>query len=97
MSDRPNGLDRLLGYVSAHLPDESKNEPKRLTPEEIDRVRTELSNDLLAFAELMTPVFDHADGIRADLVRRRWSPQAAEQIALIWLVNTVQSIFGARA
>ena len=94
MTQRPNGLERLLGYVSARLGDEPSPEdkPKMPTREEIDHTRNELSNTLLAFAELMSPVFDHADGIRTDLTRRGWSPQAAEQVALVWLINSVQSV-----
>ncbi|MEU3785227.1 hypothetical protein [Streptomyces sp900129855] len=93
MTERPTGLDRLLGYVASHLSDETaaKQGPKGLTPEEIDHKRNELSNSLLVFAELMAPIFDHADGVRADLKRRGWSAQAAEQVALVWLVNTVQN------
>ncbi|MER6632262.1 hypothetical protein ABT301_29280 [Streptomyces sp. NPDC000987] len=99
MTQRPNGLERLLGYVASHLPDEPGTEerPKNLTREEIDRTRNEISNGLLAFGELMTPIFDHADGVRADLTRRGWSAQAAEQVALIWLVNTVQNTFSGLA
>jgi hypothetical protein len=91
MTQRPNGLDRLLGYVAGHTPDEDK--PKMPSREEIDKTRNELSNSLMAFTELMAPIFDHADGIRTDLTRRGWSPETDEQVALTWLNNMVNNAF----
>ncbi|WP_019061762.1 hypothetical protein [Streptomyces prunicolor] len=95
MTQRPTGLDRLLGYVAGRIPDEDSTEdkPKMPSREEIDDTRNELSNSLLAFTELMSPIFDHADGIRTDLTRRGWSPEAAEQVALMWLISMVNSAF----
>ena len=49
-------------------------------------MRHELSNGLLLMAEQMAPIFDAADGMRADLEKRGWSPTAAEQVALAWLM-----------
>ncbi|GGZ72970.1 hypothetical protein ACFOOM_01185 [Streptomyces echinoruber] len=58
---------------------------------DMDRARHEISNALLAMTDLITPIFDKADGMRADLERRGWSPTAAEQVALVWLLNAVNS------
>lgn len=57
-------------------------------------MRHELSNALLIMAEQTAPVFDAADGMRADLEKRGWSPTAAEQVALTWLVSAMGSIAG---
>lgn len=44
------------------------------------------SNGLLEIRQLvLKPAFDAADGIRADLIARGWSAQAAEVIAVPWL------------
>ncbi|MEU2265012.1 hypothetical protein ABZ568_00860 [Streptomyces olindensis] len=96
MTERPNGFDRFLGLMAGHQSDEPAGEDKlkEITREEIDRTRNQLTSSLMAFSELMGPIFDHADGIRADLVRREWSPQAAEQVALVWLINSVQNAVG---
>lgn len=96
MTERPSRIDRLLGYMAAHMSDAPAGEdkPKEITREEIDRTRNQLTSNLMAFSELMGPIFDHADGIRADLERRKWSPQAAEQVALVWLLNSVQNAVG---
>lgn len=62
--------------------------------EELARMREELSNQLLAATEQMAPLFDAADGMKADMEKRGWSPTAAEQVALTWLVSSMQSAFG---
>ncbi|MBD0743532.1 hypothetical protein [Streptomyces sp. CBMA152] len=61
---------------------------------ELDRMRHELSSHLLMIQEQMTPIYDAADGIRADLNARGWSPTAAEQAALTWLCASIQMSFG---
>ena len=53
--------------------------------EDTARARHELSTLLLAATEEMTPIFDAADGMRADMENRGWSPTAAEAVALVWL------------
>ena len=49
----------------------------------------DLVTALLAVNETMGPVFDAADGIKANLERRGWSPTAAEQVALAWLLGAM--------
>lgn len=60
--------------------------------EELARARHELSSLLLAAAEQMTPIFDAADGMRADMEKRGWSPTAAETVALTWLQSMVVKV-----
>ena len=64
------------------------------SPEELARARHELTNGLLAMNEQLTPVFDTADGMRADLEKRGWSPTAAEQVALAWLLAAMNTAMG---
>ncbi|QDN64417.1 hypothetical protein [Streptomyces sp. S1D4-14] len=66
--------------------------PQQPSKAELERMRHELSNALLIMAEQTAPVFDAADGIRADLEKRGWSPTAAEQVALTWLLGAMGSI-----
>jgi hypothetical protein len=65
--------------------------------EDFDRMRHELANTLLAMQQQMGPVFDAADGIRADMEKRGWSPAAAESVALTWLQGMLATIVGGGA
>jgi hypothetical protein len=58
-----------------------------------DRARHELGTAMLAITEQMSPILDAADGMRADLERRGWSPTAAETVALQWLVGAVAQVW----
>lgn len=64
---------------------------------ELDQLRHDLANNLLVMQEQMAPLFDAADGMRADLHKRGWSPTAAEQAALTWLCAAISSAFSAPA
>lgn len=66
--------------------------PDLPTPEELAQQRHDLANAMLVFTEQMTPVFDTADGMRRDLEKRGYSPTAAEQVAIAWLLPTVNGI-----
>lgn len=55
--------------------------------------RTDLSNMLLELGEVFAPILDYADGMKADLERRGWSPTASEQAAATWLVGAIQQAF----
>ena len=56
--------------------------------------RHEMATSLLAMREQMGPIYDTADGMRADLEARGWSPAAGEQAALVWLCSAIQSAMG---
>lgn len=58
-----------------------------------DAQKTELANTLLALGEMFTPIIDYADGMKADLERRGWSPTAAEHASLTWLVGAIGQAF----
>jgi hypothetical protein len=60
-----------------------------MTANDAAKQRAALSASLLEVNEQMSPLFDHADGIRADMERRGWSPTAAEQAALSWLMGAL--------
>jgi hypothetical protein len=64
---------------------------------DLERMRHELSNALLVMAEQTAPIFDAADGMRADLEKRGWSPTAAEQVALAWLLSAMGNAMGGGA
>lgn len=70
------------------------NGPKKPTPAELEAMRHQLSNALLMMSEQMTPIFDAADGVKTDMEKRGWSPTAAEQVALAWLMSAMNSAMG---
>ncbi|MEV4971985.1 hypothetical protein [Streptomyces scopuliridis] len=51
----------------------------------IQEMRETLALSLMDNAELLVPLFDAADGMRADLVKRGWSANIAEYLAGSWL------------
>lgn len=57
--------------------------------EEID-VATILMNGVDSTVQ---PMFDTADGMRADLERRGWSPTAAEAMAASWLATGLAALW----
>jgi hypothetical protein len=64
------------------------------SPDDLARQRHELANAMLTMTEQLTPIFDTADGMRADLEKRGWSPTAAEKVALSWLLGAVGMVMG---
>lgn len=57
-----------------------------------DERRTFLANMMLEMTDVMTPIFDTADGMRADLENRGWSPTAAEAAATAWLTGALHAL-----
>lgn len=55
---------------------------------------SELTDALMRTVDIMTPIIETADGLRTDLERRGWSPTAAEQAALAWLLGAINSAWG---
>jgi hypothetical protein len=64
------------------------------TPQQLDQARHEFASVLLTMAQQLAPLFDAADGIRADMAARGWSPTAAEQAALTWLQGMLAKATG---
>lgn len=58
-------------------------------PDDLAQQRTELTTTLLDAQEQMAPIYDAADGMRAELQSRGWSPASAEQAALTWLCGAI--------
>jgi hypothetical protein len=56
---------------------------------ELARIRTELSNSLLVMQEQIAPIFDAADGMRADLASRGYSTDAVESVVCHWLETVI--------
>lgn len=59
---------------------------------EADAARKQLALNMMQMSEIIAPVFDTADGMRAELEKRGWSPTAAEAAALEWLRGTLGAI-----
>lgn len=59
---------------------------------EAEELRQTLLTSLMGVTEQLAPIFDTAGGMRADLENRGWSPTAAEQIALTWLMGAMGAI-----
>ncbi|KDQ65732.1 hypothetical protein [Streptomyces sp. NTK 937] len=52
----------------------------------VDEQREAWANGLLEIrATLVEPLVDIADGMKADLIARGWSPTVAEHLAATWL------------
>ena len=64
-----------------------------MTAEESAKIRADLSNAMLELTENFTPIIDAADGIKADMERRGWSPTAAETVALEWLRGALSMVW----
>lgn len=63
------------------------------TSDRLAQERTQLATELLTLQEQMAPLYDAADGMRAELQTRGWSPTAAEQAALTWLCAAIAAAF----
>lgn len=50
-----------------------------------DQNKAEITAAMIAGLDALAPLFDTADGMRADMERRGWSPTMAEAIAGNWL------------
>lgn len=59
----------------------------------MERMRQDALNGLMGLVEGTAPIFDAADGMRADLEKRGWSPAAAEQIAMSWVIGALGAVF----
>jgi hypothetical protein len=66
-------------------------EPPLPDLDEMEKARSDLSNGMLSLRESLTPAFDAADGMRADLLARGWSPSAAEILTVTWLQRMVMN------
>jgi hypothetical protein len=70
-------------------PADEPAEPPAPDLDEAAEVRAQLLNAFLTMHEGMSPAFDAADGIRADLVARGWTPTMAEMLVATWLQRTL--------
>ncbi|MEE1838130.1 hypothetical protein [Streptomyces sp. SP17KL33] len=51
-----------------------------------------IANSMLMMRAGLTPVFDAADGMRADLLARGWSPHIAEALTYVWLQRVITNL-----
>ena len=58
-----------------------------------DQAKTELTVALMQGIDALSPIFDSADGLRADLERRGWSPTASEAAAQEWLLGAIRLVW----
>lgn len=56
-------------------------------------VRHRLAAEMLQAQETLAPIYDAADGVKADMISRGWSPQNAEAAALSWLQGVLPTAF----
>ncbi len=56
-----------------------------------DESNPQMAQALLDAMEMMAPIIDAADGLRANMEMRGWSPTAAEAVALTWLNGAIAS------
>lgn len=55
-------------------------------------VRALLAAGMMDMATVLEPIYDAADGMKATLEARGWSPTAAEHAALAWLSTTLAGV-----
>lgn len=60
-----------------------------------DNTAPNVIQDLITAVEALSPLFDAADGMKADLERRGWSPTMAEAIAHQWISLVLNQIWSA--
>jgi hypothetical protein len=58
----------------------------------VDEQRAALATVLMDGLSLLAPLFDAADGMRADLLARGWTPQIAEYLAGQWLAAMLATV-----
>lgn len=62
--------------------------------DDFEAMRKELTLNLIQMKENMEPLYEAAEGTRADLVKRGWSGPTAEWIASEWLVMMMRKLSG---
>lgn len=92
------GVYRSIACPGVGVPADSALPPETVEPavDETDvktdapaEAKDEIATSLMEMLGNYVPIFDTADGMRADLERRGWSPTAAEQVALTWLTGAI--------
>lgn len=58
-----------------------------------DQERDAMAAALMGLGEMFQPIIDYADGMKADMERRGWSPTAAETASLTWLCGAIDQSF----
>jgi hypothetical protein len=58
----------------------------------IDEQRAALADMLMDGMSLLAPLFDAADGMRADLLARGWTAEIAEYLAGQWLAAMLTKV-----
>lgn len=64
-----------------------------MTDNEAAKARAEMSTALMEVQDQFRPIIDAADGMRVDMERRGWSPTAAEQASLSWLLGAIAQVW----
>ncbi|MFE7624270.1 hypothetical protein [Streptomyces sp. NPDC057509] len=63
------------------------------TPSTADEVREALAKGLMEHrATVVTPIFDTADGMKADLLARGWPPAVVDYLAGAWLAAMLAKV-----
>jgi hypothetical protein len=64
-----------------------------MSPSDAAKARHDMANSLLEMREQFAPIFDTAEGMRADMEKRGWSPTAAEAASLTWLQGALTFVW----
>jgi hypothetical protein len=78
--------------VIFRTPSQPSPEPAKPDLDEAEEARSSFASVLLMMREGLTPAFDAADGMRADLIARGWSAQCAEILAMTWLQRVLTHV-----
>ncbi|MEU1554328.1 hypothetical protein ABZ517_16615 [Streptomyces scabiei] len=91
----PNTAAHSGKDTSASSPNSKRTSPMTAeTPDEtLDRLGHELAETLHKIGLLCSPLFDAADGVKAELERRGWSPGASEDLASEYLALCLRRLF----
>lgn len=57
-------------------------------------IREQLAESLIIFQDIMGPLFDAAEGVKADMLARGWQPASAEAVAVTWLQTMITTFNG---
>ena len=64
-----------------------------MSDDQLAKMKTDMTVALMQGIDAFAPIFDGAEGIRADLERRGWSPTQAEAAAGEWLTGAIRLVW----
>lgn len=61
----------------------------------LDPMRQQIVHACLQTRDLITPILESAEGVKADMVARGWTPANAEAVAVAYVQSMLKSVLGA--